>query len=258
MNTFSALELQAIQAAKTQNWQNATDVNSAILQENPSDINALIRLGVAQVQLDQKAKAKENFQKVLEIDKSNTLAKKHLDRLKNHQGISLSVLPNSEQFIEEPGKTKTVELHRLAGKEQLSSIAIGQGCAFKPKNRYISVEVGKTYVGSLPEDLSYRLTKLITDGNEYECYIRSVSPNSCSVFIKETARSKKNQYVNSFPTNKSAMMTTNEMFDDAVPIEMENVKLNYVSTDEDEEEKALDTFTISDDQPEEAPDEIEA
>jgi len=247
MNSFSALELQAVQAAKNQDWLAAIQINQQILDENESDVNAFMRQGVAYVQVDEMPKAKAAFHQVLVLDKSNTLAKKHLERIKNHQGISLSSLPSDEQFIEEPGKTKTVELHRLAGKDQLATIAIGQVCVLKPKSRYISVEVGKVYVGSLPEDLSSRISKLMKEGNEYACYIRSLSGTTCSIFIKETLRSKKNEFVNSFPAAKSQLSTLNDdMFlaDDTVPFQIEDVPMQMVSTDDDEEKK-LDSYQIT-------------
>jgi tetratricopeptide (TPR) repeat protein len=247
MTTLSALELQAVQAAKTQNWQAAIEANSAILDQSPQDIGALIRTGVAYAQLGKKTQAKDAFTHVLEIDKSNQLAKKHLLKLKNHQNIILSSLPADEQFIEEPGKTKTVELHRLAGKEVLETLSIGQMCELKSKNRYISVETGKTYIGSLPEDLSSRLAKLMKGGNQYTGYIRAVSSGSCSVFIKETFRSKEHEYVNSFPSMKNQMATINDMFlvDENIPIQMEDIPPQIVITDADEE-KTLDSFHIDD------------
>ncbi len=253
MNNFSVLEQQAIQAAKTQNWQAAIDCNQQILDENPQNVSALIRLGVAYAQLDKLKEAKKAFSTVLDLDKSNQLAKKHLDKLKNHQVISLSALPADEQFIEEPGKTKTVELHRLAGKEQLAHLAIGQVCQLKPKSRFISVEVGKMYVGSLPEDLSARLAKLMKGGNQYVCYIRSVSATSCSVFIKESYRAKEFEYMNSFLSAKNQITTINDMFlaDDNIPLQIEDIPPQIVVTDADEE-KTLDHFQI-DEPMEEAP-----
>jgi hypothetical protein len=238
MTVISALELQAIQAAKIHDWQGAITHNLAILDQQPHDIGALIRLGVAYSQIKENKKAEASFKQVIELDKSNNLAKKHLLKIKNHQSISLSKLPSNEEFIEEPGKTKTVELHRLAGKEQLDQLAVGQECDLKPKNRFISVEVQKTYLGSLPEDLSARLSKLIKTGNTYSCYVQSVSPTSCSVFIKEILRSPENEFINSFPSVKSQLATINDMFlaDDAVPLQMEDIPLQIVETDADEEE----------------------
>src|SRR5579859_89735 len=244
MNTTLAdLQLQAVQAAKNQNWDGAIEHNLAILADNPTDVGALTRLGVAYAQIGKLKEAKKAFTQVLELDKSNQLAKKHLEKMKNNQAISLSSLPANEQFIEEPGKTKTVELHRLAGKEQLENLGIGQMCELKPKNRFVSVEVGKTYVGSLPEDLSSRLTKLMKGGNEYICYIRSVSPIACSVFIKETRRAKDFEYMNSFPVMKNQNAAINDMFlvDDNVQL-MDDVPVSIVDTDTDEGVKSIDTF----------------
>ncbi len=258
MNTISVLELQAIQAAKAQKWQTAIEANQEILKQNPTDINALNRLGVAYVQINEVGKAKEAFEHVLEIDKSNVLAKKHLERIKNHQSINLSLLPADEQFIEEPGKTRTVELHRLPGKEQLSKIAVGQICELKPKNRFISVDVDDTYLGSLPDDLSFQLTKLIKSGNKYVCYVRSISSSTCSVFIKETFRSEENQFVNSFPTKKDQASAMSDMLlvDESIPLPTEDIPLQMVDTDADTEEKALDSFP-TDEMMEETPEEPE-
>jgi hypothetical protein len=245
MNNHAALEQLSIQAAKTQNWPAAIAHNQALLDEDPNDVNALIRMGVAYAQLGEKGKAKSTFTQVLTIDKSNSLAKKHLQKIKNNQNITLSSLPRDEEFIEEPGKTRTVELHRLAGKDQLEKLSVGQTCELKPKNRFVSIEADKIYVGSLPEDLSSRLTKLIKSGNSYACYIQSVSSGTCSVFIKEVTRSKENEFVNSFPVTKSQLTTLNDMFlvDDTMPLQMEDIPLQIVETDADEE-KTPDSFEI--------------
>lgn len=256
-NTFlsSHLEEQAIQAAKNQDWQAAIQCNEQLIADNAENVQAYIRLGVAQVQLGEKNAAKQAFAQALTLDKSNQLAKKHLQKLENNQTIVLSSLPADEQFIEEPGKTKTVDLHRLAGKDQLEKVSVGQLCELKPKNRFIAVEVNKTYIGSLPEDISSRLTKLMAGGNEYICYVRSTSLTSCavSVFIKEIRRSPEQEFIHSFPINKGQFATINDMYgDDNYTFEMENIPLQIVETDNDEEQSAPDSFSIEDnDQPEE-------
>ena len=245
------LEEQAIQAAKHQDWQAAVSANQLLIEENKENIQAYIRLGVAQVQLSQLKEAKLSFTHALELDKSNQLVKKHLQKLENNQTIVLSTLPADEQFIEEPGKTKTVELHRLGGKEQLEKISVGQLCELKPKNRFIAVEVNKVYIGSLPDDISSRLTKLMKGGNEYVCYIRSVSPTSCvaSVFIKETFRATEQEFIHSFPVNKGQFAAINEMYaDDNYTFELEDIPLQIVETDNDEERTSTtaNSFPIDD------------
>lgn len=256
MNTIPipTLENQAIQATKTQDWQLALSLNLQILEQEPNNIPALMRSGIAYVQLEEKSKAVAAFEQVITLDKSNALAKKHLEKLKRNQKILLSRLPSNEELIEEPGKSKTVELHRLAGKEQLENLSVGQLCQLKLKNRFISVEFDKVYIGSLPEDLSARLSKLMNTGNTYNCYIQSLSSTSCSVFIKEVSRSKQNEYVHSFPVAKSQMGGINDMYlsDDSLPLQMEDIPLQLVETDADDE-KTPDRFDIDEPPMEETP-----
>jgi len=243
--TTSQLEEQAVHAAKTQDWQTAILVNQQLIEMSEENVQAYIRLGVAQVQLNQMKEAKQSFVQALTFDKSNQLAKKHLQKLENNQKIVLSTLPADEQFIEEPGKTRTVDLHRLAGKDQLEKISVGQVCELKPKNRFIAVEVNKIYIGALPEDISSRLTKLMAGGNQYICYIRSVSSTSCTcnVFIKETFRSPDQEFIHSFPINKSQFAALNEMYaDDNYSFEMEDIPVQIVETDNDEERTPTDSF----------------
>jgi tetratricopeptide (TPR) repeat protein len=251
--TLSSLETQAVAAAKNQDWTQAIDVNRVILEEHPNDLGALNRLGLAYLQSGEKKKAIEAFEQVLELDKSNQIAKKNLQKIKADQPIQLPTLSSSDQFIEEPGKTKIVDLHRLAGKNVLEKIAVGKSCELKCKSRYISVEVDGQYVGSLPEDLSSRLSGLINAGNKYSCVIRSVSGTACSVFLKEEFRAKSQQFVNSFPAAKPANALSEAfMLDTDVPIQLEEVQLQVVFTDTDEVNENLDSIDdIEEEQPEE-------
>jgi hypothetical protein len=224
MNTQIVLQQQAISAAKQQDWPKAIESNLAILAQNEADLGALNRLGLAQMQVGETKAAESTFKKVIALDKSNTIAKKHLARLKSNQ-VPSSPSFSQIYFIEEPGKTKIAELHRLAGKPVLDKLSVGQTCELKPKNRYISVESQGVYVGALPEDLSFRLTKLMSSGNEYACYIHSLTANSCTVYIQETLRSEANQYSHSFPLVKNNLAAINDldeefMLEDNIPVEM--------------------------------------
>jgi hypothetical protein len=210
MNTQIALQQQAIEAAKREDWAKAAELNEALLTHNPADLGAMNRLGIAKVQLGDLKAATEQFATVLTIDKSNTIAKKHLAKLKSNQ-VPSSPSFSQIYFIEEPGKTKIAQLHRLAGKTVLEGLRIGQACELKVKNRFVSVESNGTYVGALPEDLSFRLTKLMKSGNEYACYVHSLTQNSCDVYIQEIKRSSENEFVHSFPPPKGALAAINDI-----------------------------------------------
>lgn len=235
MNKLNTLQLQAVNAAKSGDWQKASLINEEILALNPTDVGALNRLGLSYMQLDKSPKAKQCFNKVLELDSSNSIAKKNLDKIKN----KLCGTPNfsQENFIEEPGKTKIVELHRLAGKEILNHLNPGKVCELKIKNRYISVESDGKYIGTLPEDLSFRLTKLINRKNRYECFVHSASTKSCTIYIKEVERSAQNINIHSFPLNKSLLTTINDidekfLLEDNIPMEILHTDLDLEDGDD--------------------------
>ncbi len=230
MNTQVSLRNLTIRDAKDGNWKSAIKHNLELLELDPENTNALNRIGVAYIQLKEIAKAKKYFKKTLEIDKNDRIAKKHLDKLNNNKNI---VAPSfiKQHFIEEAGKTKTVQLFRLAGKQVLENIPVGQNCELKIKNRYVSVDCDGKHLGSLPEDLSFRLSKLIKNGNIYSCQVRSCSNKQCSVYLKEIYKSIKNGEAHSFPPRDMALNPLSEA-DDTVILE-ENIPVEIVQTDND-------------------------
>ena len=237
MSVQADLRNLAIKDAKNGDWEQAVEHNLQILEINPESTNALNRLGVAYVQLGKLKKAKGSFLKVLELDKNNKIANKHYEKLKNNQACNAPSF-STGNFIEEPGKTKTVTLFRLAGKNILDAVTVGKECELKMKNRFISVEVDGNYIGALPEDLSFRLTKFMKSGNTYKCLVRSCSQKNCEVFLKETKKSAKNAGTHSFPPSKMALNPLSEL-DEAVVLE-ENIPVEIVETDNDTE-KTLDS-----------------
>ncbi|MFZ1721107.1 MAG: tetratricopeptide repeat protein [Microgenomates group bacterium] len=240
MISRATLRNKAIAAAKEANWQEAIELNTLLLSQDQHDIQALNRLGVAHLQLRELDEAKEAFSKTLEIDRTNTIASKHLANLKKNIIVAAPSF-TKQHFIEEPGKTKTVELHRLAGKNSLKNVSVGQICTLKPKNRFISIEIDDTYLGALPEDISFRLSKLIKRGNHYSCQVRSCNGTTCSVYIKEEVQSAKNADIHSFPPNKNNLATLNEIDEDFL-LE-KDIPVEIVDTDNDIEKSYEDVET---------------
>jgi hypothetical protein len=229
MKKYATLVQEAISAAQNQDWESAVEINEEILLRSAHDLGALNRLGLAYSQLNKPVKARQAFKAVLAKDKSNLIAKKHLDNLKK-KSIAVSPVSNI-YFIEEPGKTKITELHRLAGKNILTKLRVGQPCRLvTKKNKYISIETedGK-YLGALPDDLSYRLNKLIKRGNEYLCLIHAFAENNCSVHLREAKTSPKNKHLLSFPvikanstvspTTTAAALDDEFLIEDDIPVE---------------------------------------
>lgn len=191
----------AIQAALTNDWEKAINTNKLILKENPEDINAMNRLAFALTQIRKLDEAKKLYKKILSLDKYNTIAHKNLEKIESYPKSNKSNFQNKiyslspSLFIEEPGKTKTITLTNVAPSSVLSHINIGDEMMLTPKRHSLEVRTGnKIYLGALPDDIAFRLLRLIKGGNSYLVNIKNVSKNSISVFIREIKRGKR--YVN--------------------------------------------------------------
>lgn len=199
---ITELTQKAIKLALDGKWQEAVDLNLKICKIKPNDIYALLRLAKAFTNLNNVSSAKKHYRKVLNMDKYNPIAKRNLNRLKNIKDGSLnrSSPPQTTVFLEEPGKTKSLHLVRLADENKLASLEVGEllQLAINPKS--ISVNKDHNHLGKLPDDLAFRLIHLIKKGNKYQAFVRSVEKNKLKIFLKETFRSKHNQQIQSFPS----------------------------------------------------------
>lgn len=220
------LRQQAIDAAKMADWTRAIELNSAILQQNEQNVEAMNRLGLAYLKSQKINEAKKVFQEVLALDKSNIIANKHLKCIKNNEVVPDVIFSSKADFIEEPGRSKVVSLHRLTSKVILQKLKVGQNCSLQLKNRYISItDEDNHHIGALPEDLSFRLSNLIKTGNKYSCVIYKVNDKECAVQIKELERAKRNAEIQSFPSRiQNKLNSLNEDFslDEDVPFEIED------------------------------------
>jgi len=193
------LAQQAIKSALSQDWKEAIRLNLTLLETNTEDVDALNRLAYAHLKSGNLSQAKSTYRKVLKIDKYNPIAVKNvkfLDHLtKNDIHTDLSISPTPTIFLEEPGKTKMVALVHLAPFKILCNIITAQKVQLIAKKHSVEIRDGKsTYIGALPDDLSYRLLRFIAGGNTYDAYIKNISKNTVTVFIRELKRGKK--YVN--------------------------------------------------------------
>lgn len=194
---------QAIQAALRQEWQQAVNANLKILKDSPHDLPTLNRLGKAYAEMGQINQAKKTFHKVLELDKYNSVAQNSLDRIGNSKAGSESgaVILATFSFIEEPGKTKTVSLYKLAPHSVLSNLKTSQMVELKINKRKLCANVAgqKTFIGYLPDDLSRNLIHMMDLGNLYEAAIKTVTKTKVEIFIREVKRSAKLKGLPSFP-----------------------------------------------------------
>jgi len=195
------LAQQAIQAALSSDWNKAHELNLQIIAQAPNDITALNRLARTEWELGNINEAQGLYQKVLELDKYNPIATKNLKRLclkkmphqYNFQQENAQKPLCSDLFLKEPGKTKLVKLLRLAPPEILSQLDNGDQVEIVPRCHCIVVTqiINKTYLGTLPDDITQRIGKLIKGGNHYQAFVKAVDRQHLEVIIRETFRSRK-------------------------------------------------------------------
>lgn len=187
----------AVRYALSNNWEKAYKENLKLINENPNDIDTLNRIAHAIIKLGKFRKAKSYYQKVLDIDRTNPIALKNLKRLEalakskntgtgsqNSSGLSIQ-----DVFIEEAGKTKTVELKNIADKKTMSILQPGDAVTLAVKRSKIFVQMpDKTYIGMLPDSIGMRMITFLNGGNEYSACIKSVGDKDVTVFIRETKK----------------------------------------------------------------------
>lgn len=202
---MTSLKDLAIRKALENKWDEAIQTNLEILEENKHDLDTLNRLAYAYLKSGNLALAKTTYSEVIAIDKTNPIALKNLkklDTLSSSNGIAAASHVNhlmENVFIQEAGKTKTVELTNLADRKTLISLQHGDEVVLIIKRSKVFVlTTEKTYIGSLPDNVGIRLVSFIKGGNEYMGCIKSIEDKSVNVFIKEIKRAKKFSNQSSF------------------------------------------------------------
>lgn len=159
-----SLKDRAINTALTGDWEKAISLNKALIKDEPNDIDALNRLAFAQNILGKTKAAKTTYQKVLKIDGLNSLALRNLKRIteikKSNNNFNNNNFPvqTTNMFLEEPGKTKVIELVNIAQPNVVNMLRTGQTLTLSIKRLKIFLLAdGKLYVGMLPDNISKKI-----------------------------------------------------------------------------------------------------
>jgi len=204
---MTPLKSQAIQTALVGDWNNAITLNQQILVEDPNDIDTLNRLAFAFLSLGQPKDAKDLYEKVLSLDMKNPIAIRNLKRLNDGKTMKINI-PLNNLFIEEPGKTKVIELLNVADKKVISHLRSGEMISLIIKrNKIFAIDMENTYIGMLPDDICQRLIKFMKGGNLYEAYIRTVDNHRACIFVRETKRIKRFRDQPSFVSTEKAKLS---------------------------------------------------
>lgn len=205
----------AVKYALENRWQEAARINKKILKHFPNDIDTLNRLAFSLIKLGKYVGARRLYKKVTSLDKTNPIATKNLRKLetiRNHKEarrfngkLSITQDLNLEDlFIEEAGKTRTIDLKNVTDKKTLSLLEPGNSVNLVVKRSKIFIQTPeKRYVGMFPDSIGVRLVRFIRGGNEYSAYIKAIDDKNVTVFIREEKRVTRFKNQPSFSSNLS-------------------------------------------------------
>lgn len=183
---------RAIQLALESKWEEAVDANQRLLSAVPRDLSALNRLGKALSEIGRYAEAKEAYKEALEIDPTNNIARKNLERLAQLGEEATAAQPSSERidprlFIEETGKTGFTDLVDVASRDILARLTAGDQVYLNREDSLLYVRNGAgVRIGRIEPRLANRLIKFMEAGNQYAAGITELNDHLVRLIIRET------------------------------------------------------------------------
>ena len=196
---------EAIALAMEDRWEEAVEVNRAILELFPEDIEAYNRLGKAFLEQGGYEEARSAFTRALQLSPSNIIARKNLERLthleKEEQVPKKGRKLGPQHFLEESGKTGIAVLENLTDRKVLAKITAGDAVTLGIVDRRLIVQSSEgEYLGQMPPRPGLRLIRLMQGGNQYEAAVTSLGGDEVTVIILEVFRHHEQRHITSFPT----------------------------------------------------------
>ncbi len=193
---------QAIQLALESRWKEAVAVNRSLISMFPSDVDAYNRLGKALMEMGKYEDARMAYERALELEPLNSIARKNLERLEVRAKAAAAQADGPRRidpalFIAETGKTGIANL-RFVAPEALGRLTAGDTLGLRPRDNTLAVvTLDGEYVGQLEPKLGLRLSRLMDGGNRYVVAVASLSDQR--VIIREIYQHPSQQGRPSFP-----------------------------------------------------------
>lgn len=183
------MQEQAIKLAVGGRWDDAAAVNRDFLRMFGDESEALNRLGKALTELGQITNAREAYQRAMELDPTNTIAKRMLDRLVGMKDSASAAASASQVdtrlFVEETGKATVATLQALNPDRQ-APLDAGDIVELKEEGSAVNVLTREgEYIGMVEPKVGLRLARMMAAGNKYSAAIVSVG-SIIRVIIRET------------------------------------------------------------------------
>ncbi len=202
---------RALELAGEGRWEESEQVNRDILARFPRDFEAMNRLGKAFAEQHRYSDARDIYQKVLEIEPTNTIARKNVARMEllsthpaDTNGAAREARPQARQamFIEEPGQSAMLIVESAVAQTTLSKLISGDHLELRAQGESVAVYNWENeFIGFLPPRVGHRLSAMMANGNQYQAAVAAVLDGALRIVVRETFRSPENSGRLSFPTS---------------------------------------------------------
>ena len=202
---------EAVNLAIKGEWLRSTEVNKAILELFPDDVEAMNRLVKALIELGSYVDARAVLNQVCEVAPYNNIAKKNrarLDQLAASPGAAKKASKTAGAspvfppvFIEESGKSSTTTLRNTKGNQAVIHVSSSDQVVLSPEKTTLTVRtLDGQLLGQVEPKLGSRLARLLRGGNEYTAAVVTVNEQGVSIIIRETFKHRSLQNICSFPS----------------------------------------------------------
>ncbi len=179
---------QAVKLAVSGRWQEAVQVNREYLRIIGEEAEAYNRLGKALSELGQVQEALDAYQRALELDSTNLIAKRNIDRLAALRDTPVSAPPtqvDTRLFVEETGTAAVAALQAVDPKVA-AVLDAGDIVQLEVQGNAVNVlTVRGEYVGMIEPRIGLRLARMMTAGNRYSAAMVSTAGEP-KVILRET------------------------------------------------------------------------
>ncbi len=198
---------QAVKLAVSSRWLEAANLNREFIRTFGDEADAFNRLGKALSELGQITDARESYRKSLELEPTNTIARRNLDRLAGMTDSAAAAAAPSQLdtrlFVEETGTATVAKLQ--ATDEKVSALLdAGDLVELQVQGNAVNVLTAKgDYVGMVDPKIGLRLSKMMTAGNQYTAAVVTIE-KEVKVMLRETFKHPSMIDKVSFPQGRSS------------------------------------------------------
>ncbi len=235
------LSEQAVKLAVSSRWDDAVTVNREILRVFGQDSDALNRLGKALSEVGQVSEARKSYARAIELDPTNTIARRNLDRLAGRKDSVAASQPPSlldtRLFVEETGKSTVATLQAV---NNARKVVIDSGDVVNLEAQGNAVNVVATsgeYLGMVTPRIGLRMSRMMRAGNQYSAALVT-STGALKVMLRETFQHPSQIGRVSFPQSRLADVRgyTRKGL-------LRGEEIDYVDDDEHVDEEESDDWT---------------